>query len=82
MTVRAKMQLTSETKSAWGGKTLRFSAMYDPSIPEDQRFMKATPTGHIDMQVDNEAALTQFELGKYYYIDFSPVPVSSESNAG
>jgi len=72
MSVRAKLQLTSETKHTWGGKTLRFDCRYDDSIPEDQRFQKATPSGSIELQIDNPAALEKFELGKSYYADFSP----------
>ena len=72
MTVRAKLQLNSMTELAWGGKTLRFVAQYDPSIPEDQRFQKATPCAQAEFQIDNPAALEQFKLGEYYYVDFSP----------
>lgn len=71
MSVRAKLSLTSVTEHTWGGKTLKFTTQYDASIPEDQRFQKATPSGTIEMQVDNPAALAQFQLGKSYYIDFT-----------
>ena len=46
--------------------------------PEDQRFSKATPSGSLRMQVDNPAALEQFEPGKAYYLDFTPVPEASK----
>ena len=79
MTVRAKMKLAtiSETKwseSAPGSKTLRFQSQYDQSIPEDQRFQKATPSASAEFQIDNPAALEQFVLGADYYLDFTPVP--------
>lgn len=72
MTVRAKFTLTAITSHAYGGKTLRFQPVYDQSIPEDQRFQKATPSGQFDMTVDNPVALEQFELGKAYYFDATP----------
>lgn len=74
MTIRAKMVLSSITSHSWSkdSKTLKFTTQYDQSIPEDQRFQKATPSGFIEMQVDNPAALEQFELGKGYYVDFTP----------
>ena len=54
-------------------KRLVFEHQYDQNIPEDQRFEKATPTGgRVEMFIDNPAALAQFELGKQYYVDFSP----------
>lgn len=72
--VRAKMMLSAIEELAWGGKTVKFSTVYDPSLPEDQRFCKATPTGRMEMQVDNPAALEQLKLGESYYVDFTPVP--------
>ena len=76
MSVRAKMQLDSITEAAWGGKTLRFRSQYDTSIPEDQRFQKATPSASAEFQIDNPVALEQFKLGDYYYLDFVPAPKS------
>lgn len=57
----------------WSGKTLTFCAEYDQSIPEDQRFAKATPNAQLSMTVDNPMALEKLELGRSYYVDFSPV---------
>lgn len=79
MSVRGKFTLTAITSTSWSPtapvtKTLKFSTTYDPTIPEDVRFSKATPTGHLEMVVDNPAALEQFELGRAYYLDFTPVP--------
>ena len=76
MTVRAKLQLQSVTGHYWNKdvKTLKFGVMYDSSIPEDMNFCKATPSGQIELQIDNPAAVEQFELGKFYYVDFSPAP--------
>lgn len=73
MTVRAKLTLEEVRDSRWGNKTLVFTASYDPTIPEDQRFQKATPSGRCELQIDNPVALAQFELGKAYYVDFTPV---------
>lgn len=74
MSVRAKFQLQSVTSNAWSptAKNLKFSCTYDTSIPEDQRFQKATPSGSFEMLVDNPAALDQFNLGDFYYVDFTP----------
>lgn len=69
--VRAKMVLQTVSEHAWGAKTLKFATQYDAAIPEDQRFQKATPSGSIEMLVDNPVALQQFDLGKAYYVDFT-----------
>lgn len=71
MAIRAKLQLTSTTNHAWGATTLRFETRYDDSIPEDQRFQKATPSGHIELMIDNPVAVEFFSLGGSYYVDFS-----------
>lgn len=87
MIVRAKFTLDAVKTSQyqWGGsvtdgdpsktyplvKVLVFSAVYDNGTPENQRFTKATPSGTLEMIVDNPDALKQFELGKSYYLDFT-----------
>lgn len=34
----------------------------------------ATPSGHIEMNITNPEAVKRFEVGGYYYVDFSPAP--------
>lgn len=78
MTIRAKFHFESinTVKNQWGESyELVFRTQYDNTIPEDQRFQKATPTGLIKMTVDNPAALEYFgQPGGYFYADFVPVP--------
>jgi hypothetical protein len=74
MTVRAKFQCNSvEQFSATGPgtRTYRFTPQYDPSVPEDQRYAKYTPSGELRITVDNPNVV--FELGRQYYLDFTPV---------
>ncbi len=73
--VRCKFMLTEITECNWSktAKRLKFSAVYDQSIPEDQRFYKATPSAEFTMLVDNPLALAMFKLGEQYYFDASPV---------
>ena len=65
-TVTAKFQVASID-----GNTIKFNTQYDDTIPEDQRFQKATPWGSIEMQIDNPRALELFEVGKNYYATFT-----------
>jgi hypothetical protein len=79
MPVRAKFRCHSveQFSTAPGGpRTYRFGAMYDPAVPEDQRYAKYTPSGELRIQVDNPAVA--FEPGKEYYLDFTPVEQPSE----
>lgn len=75
--VRAKFRVISETRftnSDDGARQIRFQPMYDPDLPEDQRYAKYTPSGNLELHVDNPAV--QFEVGRDYYLDFTPVDES------
>lgn len=71
--VRGKFQVTNITSNYWNrdSKTIRLSAVWDDGIDENARFAKATPSGSIEIQIDNPLAAEFFELGKYVYVDFS-----------
>ena len=71
MSVVAKSTLMAVKKHAQTrGETLLFYPNYDDTIEEDKRFAKATPSGELQMLVDNPAALAFFELGQQYYLHF------------
>ncbi|EGX60084.1 hypothetical protein SZN_09186 [Streptomyces zinciresistens K42] len=79
MTTRAKFRCDTETLRRWGPddqqvtRSYDFSAVYDSETPEDQRFVKATPTGSLTIQVDNPAV--RFVPGQAYYLDITPAVV-------
>jgi hypothetical protein len=75
MQVRAKMAVIEVARNQWGSRKVTFQPQYDQSIPEDQRFQKATPSGSIEMLIDNPPVAEFFEqnLGKAFYVDFTPV---------
>lgn len=64
--VRAKFYVDSVE----GGK-VTMSAVHDNKTPENERFTKATPSGKLEMTIDNPSALDFFEKGKSYYADFT-----------
>lgn len=69
--VRAKV-----TCDAIDGNAVTFRTIYEPEAERDSenaRFTKATPWGEIKMGIDNPAALSQFAVGKQYYVDFAQV---------
>jgi hypothetical protein len=53
------------------GNNAQFDVVIDGS-EENKKFFKYTPGGHINILVDNENAKKQFEVGKEYYVDFTP----------
>lgn len=75
--VRGKFTLFQITQNHYSpqARTLVFNAVCNDGTPENERFHKASPSGTLTMTVDNPEALAKFELGKSYYLDFSPVPV-------
>lgn len=51
---------------------LTFFAVYDDG-KGNETWSKATPSGDLKMLVTNPSAIDKFEIGKDYYLDFSPV---------
>lgn len=73
---RAKFRCNSVTFQGDPGnpgttRTYAFSAVYDGSIPEDERFSTATPWAELKLNVSNTAV--SFTVGSFYYNDLSPV---------
>lgn len=79
--VRAKV-----TCESLEGTTVKFRTVYEPDSTkndENARFTQATPWGTIELGIDNPAAREAFEVGKSYYVDFSPAEsAAAVDNAG
>lgn len=74
MTIRAKFVCSSLIPSYYT-TTVGLSAVYssDPTS-ENKAFSDATPSGQINISIANDKpALAAFEIGKSYYVDFTPV---------
>mgnify|MGYP001558271500 FL=1 len=70
--VRAKFRCVKAEYSAYGPAIrYAFAPQYEPDVPEDQRYSKATPSGELWMNVDNQDV--SFELGAFYYLTLTPV---------
>ena len=63
--VRAKFVYSFKNENFIG-----LNAVYTGS-EENEKFFKYTPGGQIFLNVVNNEAADQFELGKEYYIDFT-----------
>ena len=76
MTVRAKFTVAEIRRYSWDqghSAEIILTPQYDESIPEDRRFLKATPSGKLAMRVDNPTAIEQLQLGRVFYLDLVPV---------
>lgn len=71
-TVRAKFKCTSKTTALnYRGQTIysyKFNAVVDGS-EENKSFFEATPSGSLELGTVKDDV---FELGKEYYLDFTP----------
>lgn len=78
MQVRAKfvVQSIEDTgNNPENGKTIRLHPVTNSNqSAENAEFFKYTPSGEIFMLMVNPVAAEQFEVGKAYYVDFTPAP--------
>ena len=84
MVVRAKFRLNSYTTELFDDwkdgkragqvekRTLNLTPVHGTGSEENKAFWGATPTGSLQLGVVNQAGWGQFELGKCYYLDFTP----------
>lgn len=80
MLVKAKFMLTEHKHGGrgqtpdWHWHEFTFTPQYDPNLPEDQRFNKASPTGVLTIRVDNPSVVDFWknQVGKQFYLDFTP----------
>ncbi len=79
--MRCKVACTQKTPAKFGdnqeGFYLNFCPVYDGS-PENKEFFKWTPGGTVNFNVLNLSAAEQFEVGKEYFVDFSPAIVAKQ----
>lgn len=85
--VRAKFQCTSITHllgyehnretnqtETVAMRSVHMSPVYGNGDPnhENTKFWKSSPSGSLELNIVNAAAADQFEVGKSYYLDFTP----------
>lgn len=72
--IRAKFVVNSIERSRYANNdTINMIAVYDESTAENRRFAKATPSGKLEIIISTPEALSEFELGREFYLDFTPV---------
>ena len=73
--IRAKFKVRSvkQDDGFKEARTIVLSPQYDDSIPEDKRYHSATPSGELTLYVTVPAVIEQLVLGKYFYLDLTPV---------
>lgn len=75
MGVRAKFKCV-ENRTIGESAAIRLVPVSSGS-EENEEFFKWTPGGEIYLSVVNPAAAEQFEVGKEYFVDFTPAPADT-----
>lgn len=71
---RAKFQCLNVTDHGHN-KTVKLSVVYSRKDGDENKdFTKATPSGTIEMQIDNPNASVLFKPMRYYYVEFEECP--------
>lgn len=77
MNVRAKFKVSEiierTLSPGYSQTSIVLTPQYDQKLAEDLSFSKATPSGRIEMQIDNPVALAAMPIGTLFYVDFVPV---------
>ena len=82
--VRCKMIVIERknTFNQWSGtKPTTAVVLYAVSGDENKTWAKHTPSGKIEISIDNPDAYDQFELGKTYFVDSTPAPAKESDEA-
>lgn len=79
MTVRAKFQCIGKNHSHQHAPDAVFCEItlipvWTGEDGANASWSKATPQGRLTMGITNPAAIDEFELGKFYYLDLSSAP--------
>ena len=75
--VRAKFWVTDIKHLETGSPnevcaSIQLQPVYNNGDPGNASWSKYTPSGKLEMSVTNPSAIDAFEMGKPYYIDFTP----------
>lgn len=74
MIARCKFTVTDVTLHAYGGRTVKLETAYDqPLSQEDRAFSNATPTGKMEVSIQNERVFDVFKPGQKVYVDVTPI---------
>lgn len=79
MTVRAKFKVfnverSKDTKPGEEWAKVEMQAAYNDGDPSNASWSKYTPSASCSMYITNPSAIEAFEVGKFYFVDFTPVP--------
>ena len=73
MRIRAKMEVREVTLNEYSDR-VKLSCVYGGTTnAEDNTYAKATPTGGMELQIDNPSARGHIKPGAKFYVDLTPI---------
>jgi hypothetical protein len=80
MKVRGKFYVESITKYKDNYASVVMQARSENTIPEDQKYAEATPSGKLEMTITVPAVIEFFVPGKVVYVDIEEAPEGVSPN--
>jgi hypothetical protein len=85
-TMRAKLKISTVTRTEHGQEILKFHAVAAKSYPadgsdEDNTFAKYSPCAQLEITIANPALIGQFNPGETFYVDFTKIEKPAEESA-
>ena len=71
--IRCKMKVVERKNQMWYGSEKPTVAVVLTAVTDDanKTWARFTPSGKIELTIDNPEAYDQLELGKTYFVDFT-----------
>ena len=81
MSVRAKFKCNTITIFEGDSREYSFSPVYGSDGSANAQWSKWTPNGSLKMTISNPECFDKFEVGKEYYLDFTPAEAEQAAAA-
>lgn len=74
--VRCKMKVVERKNQLWYGQSKPITVVVLTAVTDEanKTWAKYTPSGKLELSIDNPDAYDALELGKCYFVDFSEAP--------
>lgn len=80
MNIRAKMQVNEVISTTYSDIVKLAPVMGGNNNAEDNSFSRATPSGKLELTIDNPALKGVVKPGQVYYVDLSLVPPAAPTD--
>lgn len=79
--VRCKMKCVARNNHMYYGTTPQSVVKLQAVCDElNKSWASCTPSGSIELTIDNPAAYDSFVLGHHYFVDFTPAPAAEKDD--